>query len=216
MDILKNISVIFWDFDGVILNSMKIKAKGFKKLFENYDETLVNQLEEYHYKNGGVSRFEKIKYFYNHLLGKNISDEEINNLAKEFSQIIKGELYNKENLIEDSVSFIRNHYRDFDFHIISGAEHHELNDLCKFFEIDKYFISINGSPPSKEKLMQEIIKKYNYQKEKIIMIGDSINDYTASRNNGIEFFGYNNPELKKIGNYIESFKKGIFLHEKIR
>ena len=50
---------ILWDFDGVILNSMKIKGDGFVELFQDYDKKLINQLEKYHYNNGGISRFEK-------------------------------------------------------------------------------------------------------------------------------------------------------------
>ncbi len=47
---------ILWDFDGVILNSMKIKGDGFIELFKEYDEMYLNKLEQYHYDNGGVSR----------------------------------------------------------------------------------------------------------------------------------------------------------------
>ena len=59
------IKTIFWDFDGVIIDSMKIKGDGFIELFENYNLKQVRLLERYHYANGGISRFDKIKYFYN-------------------------------------------------------------------------------------------------------------------------------------------------------
>jgi len=86
---------LLWDFDGVIFDSMSVKADGFKELFKNYDKTILNNFIEFHYQNGGMSRFDKIKYFYTDLINKNISDEKINSLAKKYGEIIK-KYYGKE------------------------------------------------------------------------------------------------------------------------
>ena len=43
------IKTILWDFDGVILDSMKIKGDGFVQLFRDYKKTDVKILEKYHY-----------------------------------------------------------------------------------------------------------------------------------------------------------------------
>ncbi len=201
---LKN---ILFDFDGVILDSMKIKGDGFVELFKDYGEEFVSMIEKYHYKNGGVSRFEKIRYFYNNILNQEISNEKVLELADKFSEIILEKLYSYENLIEDTVAFIMKNYEKYDFHIVSGAEHNELNKLCDFFELTKYFKSINGSPTPKEVLIENIIDKYNYNKAETILIGDSVNDYYAAKINHIKFYGYNNEELKKYGNFIETFKE---------
>ena len=197
---------IFWDFDGVILDSMKIKADGFVELFKEYDKDKVSLLEKYHYQNGGVSRFEKIRYFYNEIIHKEISEEEIGSLAKEFAKIIEKKIYQKNNLIQDSVDFIKQHYQKFNYHIVSGAEHKELNELCEYFNLSKYFKTINGSPTSKEILVMNILEKYDYKKDETILIGDAMTDYNAAINNDIKFYGYNNLELKQYGYYIDSFK----------
>ncbi len=196
---------ILWDFDGVILNSMKIKGDGFIELFKEYDEMYLNKLEQYHYDNGGVSRFEKIKYFFNEILQKDITEKEVIEFADKFAEIINKNLFNPSNLIEDSVSYIKENYKKYNFHIVSGAEHNELNELCKYFELDKYFISIDGSPTKKDVLVKEILDKFNYKKDETILIGDSSTDYKASIVNTIEFYGFNNNDLKQYGNYIENF-----------
>jgi beta-phosphoglucomutase-like phosphatase (HAD superfamily) len=69
------IKTIFWDFDGVILDSMPIRDFGFVKIFEDFDKELVDKLLEYHTLNGGLSRYVKIRYFYNTLLNVEVSDE---------------------------------------------------------------------------------------------------------------------------------------------
>ena len=78
------IKTIFWDFDGVILDSMKIKGDGFTELFHSHNSKDIQKLEKFHYANGGVSRFDKIKYFYRKILNQKISDDEVLKLAKPF------------------------------------------------------------------------------------------------------------------------------------
>ncbi|MFK5974995.1 MAG: HAD hydrolase-like protein [Sulfurovum sp.] len=201
------IKSILWDFDGVVFDSMKIKADGFMELFSEYDEVSLKLLKKYHYNNGGVSRFEKIRYFYERIIKENIDESQILTLADKFAKIIESKLYNKSNLIVETVEFIKQNYQKYNFHIVSGAEHRELNNLCDTFELTQYFISIDGSPTQKDTLVKNVIEKYNYKKEETILIGDAMTDYNASMNNAINFYGYNNSDLKKFDNYIDSFKE---------
>ena len=202
------IKTILWDFDGVILDSMKIKGDGFLELFKEFSKEDLEKIEEYHYTHGGVSRFEKIRYFYNDILNKDIDDSKILVLADKFAEIIKVKLYDKNNLIEETLNYIEKNYRKYNFHIVSGAEHNELNKLCDSFEISKYFISIDGSPTPKDKLVKNVIEKFRYTKVEVILIGDAITDLNASIKNNIDFYGYNNPELKKY-KYIDNFMELI-------
>lgn len=199
--------VIFWDFDGVILNSMPIRDKGFLYIFKDYPEEIINQLLEYHHRNGGLSRYVKIKYFYEELLKKPITQEEVNQLAEQFSEIMRKELINPELLIDDSLSFIKKYYQSSYFHIVSGSDQNELRFLCKELNIEHYFDSIHGSPTPKKQLVENILKEKKYPLEDCVLIGDSINDYEAAKYNQIAFWGYNNEELKNISeSYIHKLK----------
>jgi len=197
---------ILFDFDGVILDSMKIKGDGFVELFNNSLNIHTQCLEKYHYENGGISRFEKIKYFYRNILNKEISNDEIISLSEEFSLIIKNKLFDKNNLIKETIEFIENNHQEYNFHIVSGAEHRELNNLCKYFDINNYFLTINGSPTKKEILVRDVLKEHDYKINETILVGDSINDYNASKKNKINFYGFNNMKLQKISDhYIYNF-----------
>ena len=200
------IKTILWDFDGVVLDSMKIKGDGFIELFSDYDEKYLKEIEKYHYAHGGVSRFEKIRYFFNQILQKDISEDYILTLADRFADIIEIKVYDEKNLIEETVSFIKENYKKYSFHIVSGAEHNELNKLCDYFHLSVYFKSIDGSPTNKDILIENIMQKYNYIKDETILIGDAITDYNAAMKNEIGFYGYNNPVLKKFS-YINSFRE---------
>lgn len=200
------IKTIFLDFDGVILDSMPIRDFGFVKIFEEFDKELVDKLLEYHTLNGGLSRYVKIRYFYNILLKKDVSDEKVQELADKFSIIMKTELTNKKYLIKETVDFIEKNYQNYNFHIVSGSDGKELNYLCKELELSQYFKTIEGSPTCKNDLVKNILQKYSYNPKECILIGDSINDYEAANINGIKFYGYNNEELRSLDEYIEDSK----------
>ena len=199
------IKVILWDFDGVILDSMPIRDEGFRRILQKYNNVLVEEFIKYHKYNAGLSRFHKIRYFYNKFLNREISEVKVLQYANEFSLFMKQELVNKKYLIEDTITFIKNNYTNYSFHIVSGSEEKELQFLCNKLEIDKYFVSINGSPIHKNDLVKNVLLNFNYISKECILIGDSINDYEAALKNNITFYGYNNHNLKKY-NYIENFK----------
>lgn len=196
---------LLFDFDGVILDSMKIKGDGFIELFKSYPKTSLQQLEAYHYANGGISRFAKIRYFFHDILHTQISEKAVENLANQFAQIIAEKIFDRNNLIGDTIDYIQKNFTHYNCHIVSGAEHRELNALCEYFEITHYFKSIQGSPIIKSQLITNLIKNNHYEPEETLLIGDSVNDYEAAYANKIQFYGYNNAELQQY-NYITTFQ----------
>lgn len=197
---------IFWDFDGVIMDSMPVRNKGFELVLKEFPEKQVNLLMEFHLKNGGLSRYVKFRHFFEEIRGEEVNEEEIKKWAQKFSGIMREELVQPTLLIEDSVNYIKENYRKFNMHIVSGSDGEELRYLCEKLEISRYFISIHGSPVPKKELVQKLLATHNYTLENTILIGDSINDYEAAEINEIDFCGYNNERLKELKTfYIESF-----------
>lgn len=202
------IKTILFDFDGVILDSMPIREYGFRKIFENFEDTFLDKLLDFHNANGGLSRYVKIKYFYEQLLQKSISDEDINVLAERFSSIMRNKLINKKYLIRETIDFLEENHTKYNLHIVSGSDENELRYLCKALEVEKYFTSIYGSPTHKNDLVKMILADNKYKTDETILIGDSINDYHASAANGITFYGYNNIALKNLSAlYLENYQE---------
>jgi len=196
---------ILFDFDGVILDSMPIREFGFSEIFQSYKKEDVAKLLVFHNQNGGWSRFVKIRYFYENILNQNILDSEVQIYAEKFSQIMRKELVNKKYLISETVQFLDWAESKYNLHIVSGSEDKELNYLCEKLDVAKYFQTISGSPTKKIILVQNILEKFRYKKSETILIGDSINDFEASKENNIKFYGFNNLELNKFS-YIHKFQ----------
>jgi phosphoglycolate phosphatase-like HAD superfamily hydrolase len=201
---------ILWDFDGVIMDSMPIRDKGFEIVLNNFPTEQVDLLLEYHKKNGGLSRYHKFRYFYEEIRKESVTEDKINVLSDEFSKIMLNNLLDSSLLINDSIQFIQKYHSKFKMHIVSGSDEKELKYICNTLNISHYFLSINGSPTQKKQLVANLLKQNNLNKSLTCLIGDSKNDYEAAKINGIDFFGYNSSTLKKLGvGYINSFKNKL-------
>ena len=191
-----NIKNIFWDFDGVILNSNKVRDKGFETVLSGFPKEEVDKLLKFHRQNGGLSRYVKFRYFFEEIKGEEISEEEINGWASKFSDIMLSSLKDKSLLIPETNNFIKENYQNYQMHIVSGSDQTELRELCKSLEIEHFFKSIHGSPTPKNDLVKMIINKHNYDSINGILIGDSINDYEAAKVNDLHFQAFGNKELE--------------------
>ena len=207
MKSLENYKVILWDFDGVILDSMAIRDQGFVEVLKEYPEVQVNELLVYHRKNGGLSRYVKFRYFFEKIRAEEISNDSVNGLAEQFSDVMKSLLINPSLLISDSLNFIVENARRYKMHIVSGSDGNELRYLCEQLDIDEYFLTIDGSPTPKKQLVKSVISQFGYAQKDCVLIGDSINDFEAAESNSIDFMGFNNSDLMDMGtSYIKSFK----------
>jgi len=192
--------VILWDFDGVIMDSMPIRSKGFSLVLKSFPEKQVKELMDFHDVNGGLSRYYKFRYFFETIRNETITEERVQELAQSFSVIMLESLINEDLLIQDSVSFIKRNWQNYNMHIVSGSDGKELRHICESLDLAKYFKSINGSPTHKNELVRALLEENDYDKNQVVLIGDSKNDFEASMVNGIRFIGYNNEDLKVLSN----------------
>ncbi len=189
---------IIFDFDGVILDSVPVKTEAFRKLFEKFEGDKVEKLIQHHLVNGGKSRYYKINYFFEELLKEDISENEIKKYANEYSQLTKEELSKDKYLIIETLIFIKQNYKKYNMHIASGADEEDLRYICNALELNQYFVSVNGSPKVKNIIVKNILDVNMYRSDETILIGDSINDFEAANSNNIEFYGFNNTNLKSL------------------
>ena len=75
---------IFWDFDGVIKDSLEIKTNAFYQLFQEYGIDIANKVKEHHLLNGGMSRYEKMP-IYLKWSGCQVTDQNIKLFCKNFA-----------------------------------------------------------------------------------------------------------------------------------
>lgn len=191
---MSSIKVIFWDFDGVLMDSNAVRNLGFERVLADFPKEQVDKLLAYHIANGGLSRYVKFRYFFEEIRSEAIEEQHILELAQRFSLIMRELLINPALLIKDTMDFVRSNHQKFLMHVTSGSDEQELKYLCKSLQIDHLFISIHGSPKPKKQWVKELLVQHGYKPEECVLIGDSVNDWEAANTNGIHFLAYNSTE----------------------
>ncbi|WP_277656145.1 HAD family hydrolase [Seleniivibrio woodruffii] len=200
------IQSIIFDFDGVVLDSMPVKDRGFELLFAEFDEVSVKKLLAFHRENGGISRFVKIRHMFENILGQSITDEGVSEYAERYSKLMLAELTSPKYIIDETLDFIKEYSGRVPMHVASGTEQNELRYICQCQGLTQFFGSIYGSPAPKDRLVADIIAENCYDPAKVVMIGDSTADHDAARASGLIFCGYNGERLRKISDfYIDDY-----------
>ena len=181
---MKKYSHLFFDCDGVILNSNKIKTDAFYKLALNFGELQAQKLVNHHLENGGISRYEKIKFFQKNIL-KNTNIKLYQELVDNYGKILKEKLIKAE--ISKGVFKIKKFFPNSKISVVSGSDQNELRWLFKEKRIDHLFNNgIFGSPKNKIEILEEIFSGFKGE-EKSIFIGDSKYDFEVSKFFKIDF-----------------------------
>ena len=192
---MKIINIIF-DFDGVILNSHKVKTDAFEKIFSNYGKAIGKKAKNYHLKNIGKSRFLKFKYILNNTLKYKSSKDLIKDLDKEFSNYCDNKIF-KLKISKNLIEYFKKNYKKKNFFISTGTPQKKIEEIIKKKKIKKFFKEVYGSPTKKVTHINKIISKYR-NKNKTIFIGDSKEDYKAAKICGINFILKLNSESKNL------------------
>lgn len=177
---------LIFDFDGVLVESNDIRFEGFQLLFKDFPNDKVHHLIQYARSNGGMSRYEKIRYFFEEILTEPISDDNVQKLAKRYSELVKDKVI-RAKPVSGSLEFLSSYGKKYDLAIVSGSDQEELRDICKTRKIDHFFIEILGSPVSKESNIALLLSKMEWERKSCLFIGDSINDLDAAMANEIDF-----------------------------
>lgn len=195
------IKAIFWDFDGVIADSVNVKTDAFYELYLPYGKDIADKVKSYHLANGGVSRFKKFEYWQAELLGNPapIPQEVIDDLAARFSALVMNKVINApyikgvyETIVKYS-SLVSNY-------IISGTPVDEMKAIIEGRGLTPYFEDILGSPETKENLTTQLMKREGFDSREVIFIGDATSDYRSASQNNTWFI------LRKHEDNVELFK----------
>jgi len=182
---MKDIQTIFFDFDGVILESVDIKGWAFGKLFEDAPE-YVDEIVAFHYADGGMSRFDKFRYIYKNILRKPLPHKKFEKLCEDFAGLVYNRVLECE-FVPGAKKFLQKYYKKIPLYIISGTPQEEIVNIVKAKRLDPYFKDVFGAPTTKGQWAKRIIDERDLDPTEVIFIGDAISDYRAAKENGLFF-----------------------------
>lgn len=190
-----------FDFDGVVLDSNRVKGRVFQECLSGYPRDCVDQFLEYNSLNGGVSRDKKFEYFLREIMklddSQSVSDK-ITSLVSKFGEAILNELLNSN--LTDGVEVVLKKLNELDkqIYIWTGGRKSEVCATLKQFKLINLFKDIYGAPGEKDETLDRLISENNLSAQKTIIIGDSISDFEGARKYNMSFLfvsGYTDSKL---------------------
>ena len=203
--------LLFWDFDGVIKDSVPLKTAAFDQLFQDYDDDVRKYVREYHLLHGGVSRHIKIPHYFRTLLDQELSEEENFEYCQRYADsVIEGVIACP--WIEGAREFLNSNPHGQQHIIVTGTPQDEMEHILKAIDLVGLFSRVFGAPHAKPEVLAKILAEMKMEPKKCLMIGDSMTDYDAAVENQVPFLLRENEENQEYFAFFDGPKVSNFLH----
>ncbi|MFT6664048.1 MAG: phosphoglycolate phosphatase-like HAD superfamily hydrolase [Porticoccus sp.] len=198
---LDNYKTLVFDCDGVVLNSNQIKTQAFYEAAAPYGKDAAQALVTYHVRNGGISRYEKFKYFLREIINDESGGPDIDDLLRVYAKSVWQGLLTCE--VAPGIKALREMTSHANWLIVSGGNQEELHQVFRFRGLDYLFDGgIFGSPDNKDLILSREIASANI-KSPGIFIGDSRYDYEAAKRASLDFVFANKwSEVRDLGEWL--------------
>jgi phosphoglycolate phosphatase-like HAD superfamily hydrolase len=201
VEYIKRAKTIFWDFDGVIKDSVTVKSDAFEQLFLPFGEKIAVKVRKHHEANGGMSRFDKLP-IYLEWVGQEAIEELTTEYEEKFSLLVKQKVINSDWVL-GSLDYLKNNHHYQQFFLITATPQQEIEEILSALKINQFFEEVIGAPTKKGHAIKQILVRYNITSEHTVMIGDSNSDYIAAVENKIPFVLRKTDLNKKLQNELD-------------
>jgi phosphoglycolate phosphatase-like HAD superfamily hydrolase len=189
---VKEYSAVFWDFDGVVKDSVTAKSRAYEGLFESRGPELGARVRRHHELNGGVSRFDKIP-LYLEWAGLAPTAEAVARYCEMFAEEVTRSVVESP-WVPGAREYLEKHCGRQHFFLVTGTPQTEMQGIVKTLGIDHCFREIHGAPAGKEEAVGSVLRRWRIDAAQSLLIGDSESDLSAAKSNGVRFMLRRTPQ----------------------
>jgi HAD superfamily hydrolase (TIGR01549 family) len=180
---------VFWDFDGVILDSVHVKTKAFAQMFQHYGPEVEKAVVDYHLEHGGISRYDKFRHYYQNILNLEITEEKLQELGQKFSDLVLQKVIASPFIAGALETLNALKAKGIPCYIVSGTPDDEIRHIVTVKGLAHFFQEVHGAPRKKSEILTEILQRQGYRPELCLFLGDAMSDYNAAQQTGVCFLG---------------------------
>jgi phosphoglycolate phosphatase-like HAD superfamily hydrolase len=170
--------LVFWDFDGVIKESVEVKTQAYLRLFEPFGSVVTEKVRQHHEANGGMSRFDKLP-IYLQWAGLEPNQSTVSVYCEQFTQrVLKGVI--DAPWVPGVERYLRNNSNQQTFILVSATPKDELEHILQLLDLTECFAEVYGAPISKRDAIGKTLLARGLDAQDCLMIGDAQADLDAA------------------------------------
>jgi phosphoglycolate phosphatase-like HAD superfamily hydrolase len=189
-------SLLFWDFDGVIKETVEVKTAAYVRLFAPFGPALAARVREHHENNGGMSRFEKVP-LYLQWAGESTSAACVARYCELFSEAVFQAVIDSA-WVPGAREYLMANQRLQRFVLVTGTPQLEMERMLVILQIAGCFVAVHGAPTAKAAAMAATLERFNCRAADSLMIGDSEADFRAAITANVPFLLRRTPQNLRL------------------
>jgi phosphoglycolate phosphatase len=204
-------TTIIWDWNGTLLNDIKLCVEIVSELAEAHRKTPLT-MEEYR----SVFGFPIVDYYKK--IGIDLEQESFEQLTQKFISQYNHRV--RECNLHSGVSATLDLFRQKNLSqfILTAAHKKDVESLLLHFDIEEYFAGIEGldnhRAESKVERGKALIRQHGIARERTLLVGDTIHDYEVAEALGVECMLISNGHQSKE-RLVAGFENAENIHDKI-
>ncbi|MGB0749123.1 MAG: HAD family hydrolase [Magnetospiraceae bacterium] len=187
-DGFSTLQAIFFDFDGVLAESLNIKTEAFRDLYAGFGADIADQVAEAAFRETGVSREIKIRGFHRKFLGQELTDPALAKLCDTFAQAVVEKVIAAP-WVAGAKELVLREFPQRPLFVISGTPHDEMIDIVARRGMAPHFKEVHGGPTAKHVIMDQILERHGFDPARVLMVWDGYTDFDAAEKSGLQFLG---------------------------
>ena len=178
-------SAIFWDFDGVIKESVAVKTHAYMGLFREHGPKIMDRVRVHHEENSGQSRLDKIPLYLSWVY-EEVSEELVERYCHEFKSIVVDAVIGSD-WVPGAREYLEKNFSRQRFVMVTATPQAEIEIILKALGLDRFFEQVYGAPIPKDKAIKMVLDDRFFGISDCLMVGDSSSDLEAAGANGLDF-----------------------------
>lgn len=182
---LAKFQLVFWDFDGVVKDSVAVKTDAFVQLFQPFGGDIASRVRIHHEKNGGMSRLEKMPR-YLEWSGEDVTPQNIEAYCQRFSDIVLSRVIDAP-WVPGVERVLRGNPYQQEFILVTATPQEEIEEILAAINLRSSFAEVFGAPTRKVDAIKTSLASRSIDPSTCLMIGDAKADMDAALANNVPF-----------------------------
>jgi phosphoglycolate phosphatase-like HAD superfamily hydrolase len=182
---LRRYATVFWDFDGVIKDSVQVKSDAYERLFVPFGAEVAARVRAHHELNGGISRYDKLP-LYLRWAGREASEAEVSRYCELFAAAVHRAVIESP-WVPGAREYLQLNHARQRFVLLTATPQAEMESILTALNIGVCFREVHGAPTSKAEAIGSVLTRWKCARADCLLIGDSESDYAAAKSAGVQF-----------------------------